>query len=83
MDTQARFEKQPRAQGRTPKQHSNPVMLVLFGTLGSLILGLVPIAYVSVSSQTESQTSVPLAAGEAGVWSVFAEKDGATGEPRR
>lgn len=83
MDTQSRFEKQPRVQGRTPKQHSNPVMLVLFGTLGSLILGLIPIAYVSVSSQTQPQNSVPLAAGEAGVWSAFAEKDGATGEPRQ
>ena len=82
MDTQARFEKQPRAQGRTPKQHSSPVMLVLLGTLGSLILGLIPTAYVSVSGQTQSQTSVPIAAGEGGVWSAFAEKDAATGESR-
>lgn len=85
METQARLERQARAQQRTlDQQHSNPVMLVLLVTLGSLMLGLIPIAYVSVFGKTQSQTPAPIAAGEAGVWSVFGEKqDASTGVLRQ
>lgn len=85
METQSRLERQLRVQLRMLEQHhSNPVMLVLLVTLGSLMLGLTPIAYVSVFGKTQSQTPVPIAAGEAGVWSVFGEKqDASTGVLRQ
>lgn len=82
MDTHARLNKQ--AQEKTQKQHrSNPGMLILFATLGSLVLGLIPFAYASVFGATQSRISAPVAAGEAAVWSVFGEKDTATGEQRQ
>ena len=54
------------------EEPSNPLMLVLLVTVGSLVFGSIPIVYSSTFANLQSQT--PTALGEAGVWSVFGEK---------
>lgn len=76
MNTQERLNKQARAQEWTTGQpHSNPVILVLLVTLGSFMVGLIPFAYASAFENTQSQTPTTITAGEAGLWSVFGEKE--------
>jgi len=55
------------------QHHSNPVILVLLVTLGSLMVGLIPFAY-ALTFNTQSQTPTTITAGEAALWSVFGEK---------
>lgn len=53
-----------------PRPH--PVLLVLLVTLASFTVGLMPIAYTLASGKTLTPTTT--VAGEAGIWSVLAEK---------
>lgn len=74
MNTQERLNRQARAQEwRADHHHSNPIILVLLVTLGSVMVGLIPIAYASAFGNT--QFSNPAIIGEAGLWSVFGEKE--------
>lgn len=83
MDTQERVSRQARSQEWIAgHRHSHSVSLILFVTLGSLVAGLIPFAYASVFG-TQSQTPTTITAGEAGVWSVFGEKDAASGAPKQ
>lgn len=80
MNTQERVNQQVRSQAWTAgHRHSNSVLPILLATLGALVAGLIPFAYASVFESTQSQTPTTITAGEAGVWSVFAEKDAASG----
>lgn len=84
MNTQERVNRQERSQQWIAgDRHSSSVILILLVTLGSLVAGIIPFAYVSVFGKTQSQTPTALTAGEAGVWSVFGEKDAASGVPRQ
>lgn len=83
MDTQERVNGQVRSQAwLVGHRHPNSVILILLLTLGSLVVGLIPFAYASVFGETQSQTPTTITAGEAGVWSVFAEKDAASSVPK-
>lgn len=77
MDTQERLNKQAQAQEwMTTGQHqSNPVILVLLVTLGSIMVGLVPFAHALTFGKAQSQTPTTITAGEAGLWGVFGEKN--------
>lgn len=83
MNTQEQLSKQARAQEwRVDHHHSNPVILVILVTLGSFMVGLIPITYASAFGNTQS--SNPTIVGEAGLWSVFGEKeDTSSGVPRQ
>lgn len=84
MDTQERVNRQEKSQEWVVgHRHSNSVILILLGTLGSLVAGLVPFAYASVFGETQSQSPMTITAGEAGVWSVFGEKDAARDVPKQ
>ena len=79
MNTQERLNRQAIAQEwMTDRRHSNPVIMVLLVTLGSFMVGLIPIAYASAFGNTQSQTPTTITAGEAGVWSVLGEKEDAS-----
>lgn len=83
MDTQERINRQARSQAwLVGHRHPNSVILILLLTLGSLVAGLIPFAYASVFGGTQSQTPTTITAGEAGVWSVFGEKDAASGNSK-
>lgn len=78
MNTQERLNRQAIAQEwMTDRRHSSPVIMVLLVTLGSFMVGLIPIAYASAFGKTQLQTPTTITAGEAGLWSVLAEKDDA------
>ena len=79
MNTQERLNRQARAQEwMTSQHHSNPVILVLLVTLGSCMVGLIPFAYASAFGKSQFPTPMTITAGEAGLWSVLAEKDDAS-----
>lgn len=63
---------QERIQVLSQRPEPNRFILVLLVALGSLTVGLLPIAYSSASIEAQSQT--PTITGEAGVWSVLGEK---------
>lgn len=77
MDTQERLNKQAQAQEwmTTGQRHSNPVILVLLVTLGSVMVGLIPFAHALTFGKAQSQNPTTLTAGEAALWSVFEEKN--------
>lgn len=76
MDTQERLNKQAQAQEwMTGQHHSNPVLLVVLVTLGSVMVGLIPFAHALTFPKTQSQTPTTITAREAGLWGVFAEKN--------
>lgn len=83
MDTQERLNRRAIAQEwMTDRRHSNPVRLVLLVTLGSFMAGLIPFAYALSFGQTQSHPTT-ITSGEAGLWSVFAEKkDTSSGVPK-
>ncbi len=75
MDTQERLNRQAIAQEwMTDRRHSNSFALVLLVTLGSFMVGLIPVAYASAFGKTQSQMPTTITAGEAEIWSVFGEK---------
>lgn len=79
MDTQERLNRQAIAQEwMIEPRHPNSVILVLLVTLGSFMVGLIPLAYASALGNTQSQTPTTITAGEAGLWSVLGEKDNAS-----
>lgn len=83
MNTQEQVTRQKRSpEWMAGHRHSNSVILILLATLGSLVAGLIPFAYASVFEETQSQTPTTITAGEAGVWSVFGEKDAASSVPK-
>lgn len=73
MDTQERLNRRAIAQEwMKERRHSNPVILVLLVTLGSFMVGLVPIVYTLAFGQTQSDLTT--ITNETGLWSVFGEK---------
>lgn len=75
MNTQERLNRQARVQEWVlEKPHNtNPVLLVALVALGSLAVGVIPLAYTSAFGNTKSQAPTMIT-GEAGLWSVLGEK---------